>query len=410
MLSDEDFNRRTDLDHKYKAMKKVNDMSMGDIQILRHSEDNGLICVKEQTKNSKSEMSKLIYEARERLKLNMEYLIEMKDYSTEQTNELCSTFFKIRTYWEYQPNHLKKDMSDRKSKGQDYSTIELTHLLYNITLAGAHMQEQQKGHGCIRPASIAVLEDGKTFKLIDPQDPNVPPLQTQMNLIYSGKDVYLTPQIYSALKKNNTKLNHNNHKSDVFSFGLCILEAGLGRSISNIYGETSMNPIELDKLIKEFCNKYDDNILLTTSINKMLALEESDRPDFKTVIFAIPPYGEIKDFFENQDVMYDNEGGEDFTASHFDNDYRPQEDFRGPGNAPAQNRPPQQPVAPQPKAVQPQARAAPPQAYPPQNDYEDYHQYAPPVQASAQPVNPVARAAPPQPQAAYAQQQPVYDG
>ena len=150
MLSDEDFNMRNDLDHQYKTMRKMNDMSMGEIQLLRHSENNSVICMKEQTKNSKNEMTKLIIEARDRLKLNMDHLIEMQGYSTEQSNELCSTHYKIRTYWEYQPNHLQKDMSDRKSKGQDYSTIELTHLLYNVTLAGAHLQPSRKWRRCLR--------------------------------------------------------------------------------------------------------------------------------------------------------------------------------------------------------------------------------------------------------------------
>jgi len=317
-LTDQEMNKATDLESKYSFYKKVVDPSMGEVTLLKANSGDEVICFKEQIKNSKDQFAQAILEARERLKLNHKYLIEMKDYSTRQKNDFCSTFYSIRTFYEYQMNNLQKEIKHRKDKGQDFSMIELTHLLYNITEAGSYLQDRGKSHGDIRPSSIAVLEEGKTYKLIDRGDANsASPMQAQLSYIFSGKEIYVTPQLYSALKKNNLKLNHNEYKSDVFSFGLCVLEAGLKRGIGSIYKDTSFDTQELERLLTEFGNKYEDNPLLVTTLRKMLSIEESERPDFKTILNAIPAYSEIIDYFEGEDQYYDNEGGEDFTQSNY---------------------------------------------------------------------------------------------
>ena len=252
----------------------------------------------------------------------MKYLIQMKDYSTKEKNDFCSTFYTLKTFWEYQPNHLKKDILDRKSKGQDYSTVELTHLFYNIVEAATYIYEKSHSHGDIRPSSIAVLEEGKSYKLVDRADPSITPLQAQLNHIYSGKENYVSPQIYQALKKGNLNINPDKNKSDVYSLALCILEAGLKKSISTIYDETSVNEKEIEKLLNEFNNKYPENILLITSLKSMLLTDESARPSFKDILARIPTYNEIIEYFSGQEQYYSNDGTEDFTSNTYDN-YQP---------------------------------------------------------------------------------------
>jgi serine/threonine protein kinase len=318
-LTDEELNKPSDCETKYTFYKKHSDPSMGEVTLLKNTAGS-LICYKEQIKNSKEQFAQAIMEARERLKLNHKYLIEMKDYSTKQKNDFCSTFYTIRTFFEYQMNNLQKEIKHRKDGGIDFSMIELTHLLYNISEAGAYLQDRGRAHGDIRPSSIAVMEEGKSYKLIDRADTSVGPLQSQLSYIFSGKEIYLTPQLYAALKKNNMKVNHNEYKSDVFSFGLCILEAGLKRGVGSIYSESNFNVNELQKLIDEFTRKYDDNPLLITTVKKMLSIDEADRPDFKTIMNAIPAYKDIVEFFEGEDQYF--EGGDDFTSSRYgDGDY-----------------------------------------------------------------------------------------
>lgn len=313
-LTEQELNKKSDIENRYAFYKKHSDPSMGEISLLKDSSTNDVICFKEQIKNSKQLFAQAIMEARERLKLNHSYLIEMKDYSTKQTNDFCSTFYTIRTFYEYQMNNLQKEIKHRKDRGIDFTMIELTHQLYNISEACAYLQDRGKSHGDIRPSSIAVLEEGKKYKLIDRADTSTPAFTTQQNYLYSCKDLYVTPQTYAALKRNQPKPNENEYKSDVFSFGLCILEAGLKRGVGSIYTENSFNPQELNKLLDEFNRKYEDNPLLVTTLKKMLAVDEAERPDFKTIINAIPSYTEIIEFFKGDDQYYDND---DFTNSQY---------------------------------------------------------------------------------------------
>ena len=40
-------------------------------------------------------------------------------------------------------------------------------------------------------------------------------------------EIYLEPEVFEALQKGKKSFTHDEFKSDVFSLGLCILEAGL---------------------------------------------------------------------------------------------------------------------------------------------------------------------------------------
>ena len=61
--------------------------------------------------------------------------------------------------------------------------------------------------------------------------------------------------MYSYLLKNAAKVPHDRSKSDVFSFGLCLLEAGLLRDVQDVYDEEQnwVNTDLLDSYIDEFC-------------------------------------------------------------------------------------------------------------------------------------------------------------
>lgn len=43
--------------------------------------------------------------------------------------------------------------------------------------------------------------------------------------------------MYSNIKKGNLKFDNNGNKEDTYALGLCLLEAGNGKSIQNIYNK-----------------------------------------------------------------------------------------------------------------------------------------------------------------------------
>jgi hypothetical protein len=87
--------------------------------------------------------------------------------------------------------------------------------------------------------------------------------------------------VYSYLLKNAAKVPHDRSKSDVFSFGLCLLEAGLLRDVQDIYdeGQNWVNTDLLDSYIDEFCLRQ-FNTNLSDLLRKCLITEESSRPDW----------------------------------------------------------------------------------------------------------------------------------
>ena len=95
------------------------------------------------------------------------------------------------------------------------------------------------------------------------------------------------------------KIKHCEYKSDVFSLGLTILEAGLLRPVKYIYDRKSaqINQGTFDDMKEEFANKYSENPLLVTTLGKMLEIEESHRPDFISIKTAIPSYDQIIAYF-----------------------------------------------------------------------------------------------------------------
>lgn len=54
----------------------------------------------------------------------------------------------------------------------------------------------------------------------------------QLDKILKNEPLYLSPALYKNLKaKNIQNIPHDATKSDIFSLGLCILEAGLEKSV-----------------------------------------------------------------------------------------------------------------------------------------------------------------------------------
>jgi hypothetical protein len=91
-------------------------------------------------------------------------------------------------------------------------------------------------------------------------------------------------------------------KSDVFAFGLVMLEAATQMDIDDIYGgEPSSKNLDedaLNQLINLMENRYKENNLVVSTIKKMLSFDESERPDFEEMVQRMPEYQMIKNYFE----------------------------------------------------------------------------------------------------------------
>jgi hypothetical protein len=66
--------------------------------------------------------------------------------------------------------------------------------------------------------------------------------------------IYVSPKIFKNLRKSCVKFNHDKTKSDVFALGMVILEAGLSKSIQDVYDlqEGEISQYKLAELIDDF--------------------------------------------------------------------------------------------------------------------------------------------------------------
>ena len=57
--------------------------------------------MKEKVVNTKDMMAKEIISCKDRLRLHNPYIIKLLDYSTNKQSDFCSTFYKLRAFYEY---------------------------------------------------------------------------------------------------------------------------------------------------------------------------------------------------------------------------------------------------------------------------------------------------------------------
>lgn len=124
----------------------------------------------------------------------------------------------------------------------------------------------------------------------------------------SGAESWIAPELYQRLRQGGAKANIRAiqnyqqvlQKADVFSFGLTMLQAGIDSPVQGIYGKQgTLNNDVFEKLKQQFIARFgDDNVLLVTTVLSMLEVNPESRPDFKSILTNLPPYAEIKSYFD----------------------------------------------------------------------------------------------------------------
>ena len=158
-----------------------------------------------------------------------------------------------------------------------YSERDLTNVLCQLILTCAQLQKNNIAHRDIKPQNI-LIKSGR-YKICDFGESIV--LNGSGILIQNikGTELYMSPLLFFALKKNFEQVKHNVYKSDVFSLGLCILLAATLNydSICQIREETNMENIK-NVILYYLSGRY-SNVLISFLL-RMLEVEENKRPDF----------------------------------------------------------------------------------------------------------------------------------
>ena len=145
-----------------------------------------------------------------------------------------------------------------------------------------HLQENNMVHADLRPELISVpIKRGQNFKILDRLRDPAPPNQVQINNIKAKRDIYMSPALFHAISAKEPKVRHNPFKSDIFSLGMILLEAGLLESVQSVYcyenGE--INNSKLVDFVEKFFLKYNRNFILQEILLVMLEFSQKLRQE-----------------------------------------------------------------------------------------------------------------------------------
>lgn len=164
----------------------------------------------------------------------------------------------------------------------------MRELLYAL----AHLQENRLVHGDIRPELIGVpIHRNSNFCLLDRLGDTSAPNIAQQKNFEARKKIYMSPVIFKMVAHGKKKLkkSYNPFKSDIFSLGMVILEAGLLDSVQEVYDYKAkdISQENLVDLVERFIIRYESDPILSEVLMIMLEFTEKDRQEPKILLETI---------------------------------------------------------------------------------------------------------------------------
>ncbi|OMJ72657.1 hypothetical protein SteCoe_28854 [Stentor coeruleus] len=189
----------------------------------------------------------------------------------------------IRVVMQYfEKGDLKKLIKSRLSTNY-WTEKELLAYLFQLVSVFAQLQDKGVAHRDIKPENIFVSDDTKVLIVGDLG--NASEKNNSRSQTIAGTPMYLSPEIRKAYSEtligyNPINFQYNPFKSDVYSLGLTFLYMASLRDFAT-YTSLRDYGIEIPKRIEEIRGAYPK---LYDALNYMLAFNENDRPDFKSLL------------------------------------------------------------------------------------------------------------------------------
>lgn len=175
-------------------------------QVLR-SQDKQYLLKSIRLEEENADLEDVVETLEQHLTLSDQFLLTLQHYDI-QTHEGS---IHIRSIYQYSHPSLKQEIALRKEKLMYFHSSELWMVMYNIVRALEYLEKLNIGYGVLGCDKIFL---GERVKLLDPSAIAEDPLQVTNNRLHS-------PEI--LLEYSDVDIL----KSDVFIFGLCILQASL---------------------------------------------------------------------------------------------------------------------------------------------------------------------------------------
>ena len=228
------------------------------------------------------------------IKLNRFYGHATSNAERQQT-------FHVTEFYQVKGVSLREFLNDKWARKERLNSEEMTHLLYNLVECCAELQSRRMFCGYIDPDSVFVSDDsGKlSFQLFLADPATIFSKRNYVDQVKKEQGHFWPPDFSIKLQTNSQDLTHKEIvKAEVFSLGLTILEASMGFYIRTPGFIKSDNEPLVNTFLGTFRQLYQDNLLLSTTLEAMLQYNTGLRPDFIKIHRTIPEYSKICSYFE----------------------------------------------------------------------------------------------------------------
>ena len=301
-LTAADYDRVASVEKDFKILKKFDDPRFGNVAIIEQPGNTRRLMMKEKVFNSKADLTAEIEAVRRRIAVHNSNLLPLVDYSTGSRSDFCSTFYWIKLYFEYPDHDLEQELRRRAR----YNIVglngsELTHMLYQVSDAGAFLNANGFIHGDICPETIE-MDNPERYRLVEKFGDLSRPDLIQASKLWTKADIYAAPEVHGKIRSGTFKpakvfaVNDEMKKADVYSLGLTMLQAGTGQNVQSIYSKQGPANIEvLARLKNAFFERFgQENNLLATTVASMVEVNPASRPFFHQIMANIPPYNDVR--------------------------------------------------------------------------------------------------------------------
>lgn len=182
-------------------------------------------------------------------------------------------------FFEYSPTRLKEQIEEKWNTFGNFNEKELILLMKNCIDILSYFQKNGISHGNINPELIYYDKFSNCYKLLDQQLINGYVSAYQLAKEKNIFPYYSSPEMLIALQEKNLLFVKNSNKNDLFSLGMCLLEAATLLNNCDLYDKKTFKLFvcELENRLEIVKNNY--NFEFYKALESLLILEPSKRPD-----------------------------------------------------------------------------------------------------------------------------------
>lgn len=276
---------------EFEELEQITTPIFGECTLLRDPQSLAFYVSKEKLFNSEEQADsvKILLEAR--ISSPNLYYVNPAGYELLPSNKYCPGLVTISVICPLVEEDLHIEIQEAAREKTPFEEQTMTTLLYDSLIGMAHLEELSIEHSSLSPSCIARTVSG--YAIVD--DPLLDP-----NRAFKTEDLnstYFSPESYQVFQSGEgmVGVGYSNYKSDVFSLGLIILEAGTLKNVRSIFNKKrKMDSKLLDKLIKIFLERYPEGTILGESLKAMLVMKAKKRPSFFQILDQLPKYEALK--------------------------------------------------------------------------------------------------------------------